>query len=508
MAYTSLYRQYRPNTFDAMIGQQHIIRTLKNTILSGSISHAYLFTGSRGTGKTSTAKIFARAINCISPLDDGSPCGKCAVCKQLEDQNSMDILEIDAASNNGVDEIRDLREKIKFPPVYGKYKVYIIDEVHMLSMAAFNALLKTLEEPPQHAVFILATTEVHKIPQTILSRCMRFDFRLLSTQELSDHLANIFKDINKPVEKEALREIAEAGDGSVRDMLSIADMCLSYSKEKITYDDVLEVLGACSPEMLIELVSYIVEENIPSALQLAGKMTSLGKSVELLSKDIAKTFRNIMYAKNCQNANKILCLPNDIYNKIAYLAKLANNDKLLRCTEIFVNLEASLRYTSSPKVIIEMAIVKACNVTVGLDTDSVILRLKEMEARVRELGQQVGLEKLVLSTENVWGYLLNVLQFQKSMSAAYTQASHVELSQLKIENGVLNIKVSKEGDASMLKYYLNDYENILKKRFFDLSKIQIVTDVTRDEMTKGIEELGELFGKENIKIIDTKTEKE
>ena len=192
MAYISLYRKFRPDSFTQMLGQEHIVRTLKNSILSGNISHAYLLTGTRGTGKTSTAKIFARAINCLNPNSDGSPCNECEVCKQLTQSNNMDILEFDAASNNGVDEIRDLREKIKYPPTYGKYKVYIIDEVHMLTTSAFNALLKTLEEPPAHAVFILATTEVHKIPQTILSRCMRFDFRLLSEQELTSHLVKIF----------------------------------------------------------------------------------------------------------------------------------------------------------------------------------------------------------------------------------------------------------------------------------------------------------------------------
>ena len=192
MAHVSLYRKYRPTSFDTMIGQRHIVRTLKNSILSGKVSHAYLFTGTRGTGKTTTAKIFARAINCLHPREDGSPCEVCEVCKALSAPNNFDIIEMDAASNNGVDDIRDLREKVKFPPSVGKYKVYIIDEVHMLSPSAFNALLKTLEEPPQHAVFILATTEVHKIPQTILSRCMRLDFKLLTTTELVDLLTKIF----------------------------------------------------------------------------------------------------------------------------------------------------------------------------------------------------------------------------------------------------------------------------------------------------------------------------
>ena len=242
MAHISLYRRYRPISFDEVIGQGHIVRTLVNQIKTDNISHAYLFTGTRGTGKTTVARIFARAINCENPVN-GNPCGKCSACVELQKPGNMDILEIDAASNSTVDEIRDLREKVKYPPVIGKYKVYIIDEVHMLSTSAFNALLKTLEEPPSHAVFILATTDVHKLPQTILSRCMRFDFKLLSVKDISDNLKRIFDDIGKKYSEEAINLIATSAEGSVRDSLSIADMCASYAGDTITYDDVLEVLG-------------------------------------------------------------------------------------------------------------------------------------------------------------------------------------------------------------------------------------------------------------------------
>ena len=227
-AYISLYRKYRPDSFSSMIGQEHIIRTLVNQIRKGAVSHAYLFTGSRGTGKTTTAKIFARAINCEHPLADGSPCGKCAACVALSQPANMDIVEMGAASNNGVDEIRYLLEKVKFAPVDGKYKVYIVDEVHMLTIQAFNALLKTLEEPPEHTVFILATTEVQKVPATILSRCQRFDFRLVPADKITALLGDIFEKEGKAYQKEALALIAEAGGGCVRDSLSLAEMCRSY----------------------------------------------------------------------------------------------------------------------------------------------------------------------------------------------------------------------------------------------------------------------------------------
>ena len=234
---TSIYRRFRPKTFDEVIGQDHIVRTLTNQIKTGNIGHAYLFTGTRGTGKTSCAKIFAKAVNCLNP-QNGSPCGECEVCKALNNQDSIDIIEIDAASNNGVDQIRDLAQKAYYRPTVARYKVYIIDEVHMLSISAFNALLKTLEEPPEHVIFILATTEVPKVPQTILSRCIRFDFRLVDVDVLVDHLKYVFDILKVKYDEKALVRIAMQGEGSVRDTLSIADMCKSYCADNITYEDI------------------------------------------------------------------------------------------------------------------------------------------------------------------------------------------------------------------------------------------------------------------------------
>ncbi|MBQ7643388.1 MAG: DNA polymerase III subunit gamma/tau, partial [Clostridia bacterium] len=252
MSYLALYRRYRPSGFDGLIGQEHIVKTLVNQIKTDRVGHAYLFCGARGTGKTSAAKIFARAINCLSPVN-GSPCGKCEVCKALSDGANLDILEMDAASNNKVENVREIRDKIQYPPVAGRYKVYIIDEVHMLTTEAFNALLKTLEEPPAHAVFILATTEVHKLPSTILSRCMRFDFRLIPTKKIAELIAGIYDENGKEYDREAITAIAAAGAGSIRDALSVADICISYGEGKLTYRDVLEVLGATDIDVINKL---------------------------------------------------------------------------------------------------------------------------------------------------------------------------------------------------------------------------------------------------------------
>ena len=254
----ALYRRYRPNDFESLIGQDHIVKTLVNQIKTDRIGHAYLFTGTRGTGKTSAAKIFAKAINCQSPIN-GSPCGKCDCCVALQDVSNIDVIEIDVASNNGVNEIRDLREKVQYPPVSCRYKVYIIDEVHMLTGAAFNALLKTLEEPPKHVVFILATTEAHKIPATILSRCMRFDFRLIPTEMIASQISKIYDEIGKEYESEAIMAIASAGEGSMRDALSIADTALSYGEGKLTYDEVAEILGSSKFEVLTSFVKAVLE---------------------------------------------------------------------------------------------------------------------------------------------------------------------------------------------------------------------------------------------------------
>ena len=274
--YLALYRKYRPTTFDGVIGQEHITTSLKNQIKNNAISHAYLFCGTRGTGKTSVAKIFAKSINCEHPVN-GSACGKCATCVALNDPSNLDIMEIDAASNNRVDEIRELREKVKYPPVNGKFKVYIIDEVHMLTDSAFNALLKTLEEPPKHVVFILATTEVQKLPATILSRCLRFDFKLVGQADLEQHLKRIFKDSQIEYDDAAVSLIARLGEGSVRDTLSIADMCVAYTNKNITYNAVLNAVGAIDKEILISLAGHILKGDVHNLLKELNEVIKTGK---------------------------------------------------------------------------------------------------------------------------------------------------------------------------------------------------------------------------------------
>lgn len=383
MAYTSLYRKYRPDSFDKVIGQDHIVRTLKNQIATDSIGHAYIFTGTRGTGKTSVAKIFARAVNCLHPVD-GSPCGKCENCLELASPSNFDILEIDAASNNSVDQIRELTDKINFPPTIGKYKVYIVDEVHMLSKAAFNALLKTLEEPPSHAIFILATTEIHQIPATILSRCLRFDFRLVPSAVIAKRIRFIFDDIGVKYESEAVDLIAQAGAGSVRDALSVADMCVSYCAGNVTYEGVLEVLGAADPKQLQKLASAIADGNVDEALKDVANFCDLGKSIPILAQDIATLFRNVLYIKNCSSAKALLALPESIYSALKDMADKYTTEKCMSVMKIMSGLEGEFRYSAQHRILFESAVVLAC---LGGDSDS---KVEELQMRVARLEKTIA----------------------------------------------------------------------------------------------------------------------
>ena len=381
MAYLALYRTFRPSSLDDVVRQEHIVTVLKNQIATEKVGHAYLFCGPRGTGKTSIAKIFAAAINCEKPVN-GSPCGKCATCKALADPANLDISEIDAASNNGVDEMRDLREKVQYPPVAGKYKVYIIDEVHMLSTGAFNALLKTLEEPPRHAVFILATTEASKIPATILSRCMRFDFKLIPQADLEERLKYVLDTIGKKYDMEAVSAIARAGAGSVRDMLSIADTCVSYASGKLTYEAVTSVLGSADFDGVAKMCEGILQGNAGVAFECAENFLSLGKSVGTLVKDVMNFLNSVTVAKTCRDGKNILALPDASYKRVAEIAKNTDGHRLLRALEIFAETEQNLKYSSSPRILFETAVMKAGMPALDYNFDALLARVAEIEKRL------------------------------------------------------------------------------------------------------------------------------
>ncbi len=352
MEHLALYRKYRPANFDEVVGQEHITQALKNQIASGSIGHAYLFTGSRGIGKTSIARILARAVNCLDN-QNGSPCGRCEICVKLEKQNDINIIEIDAASNNRVDDVRELREKVKFAPVDAKYKVYIIDEVHMLTDSAFNALLKTLEEPPKHVIFILATTEAHKLPATILSRCVRFDFRLVGLEELVGLLKKVFDSEEIEYDDEALKAIALAGEGSVRDTLSIADSVIAFCIGKVTLEGVQKVLGSTDESLMIEFFDKLQNKDIGGLLELVNALDEGGKNMSILVKDLSKHARNLLICKTCAKPNEILNMAEESFGRIKKQSDEFEERVLISYMQSFGGAENELRYTISPRLLLE-----------------------------------------------------------------------------------------------------------------------------------------------------------
>ncbi len=403
MNYIALYRKYRPQTFDDVIGQEHIISTLRNQILHNKVSHAYLFTGTRGTGKTSTAKIFARAVNCAQAVsNNGNPCGNCFVCNQ--GANNIDITEMDAASNNGVDYARDIREKVQYPPVNGRYKVYIIDEVHMLSQGAFNALLKTLEEPPEHALFILCTTEVHKIPATILSRCMRFDFRLVPTDMLAKHIAGIYDQEGKGYTAEAVNAIAQAGEGSVRDAVSIADRCYAIEGDRLTYDDVMAVLGVSSKNSIAALAKAVLNNDAAAILTETDKLVKQGKDIARLAKDLSLYFKDLLTVKLCPTAKQMLVLPDEIFAGLRDLANQTTTQKLLYAIDVLVGCDTTLRYALSPLMLFESALLKISSSSGEVDVEGLDRRLYRLEQQPQNMSTDT--QKLFIvdktSAQSIW----------------------------------------------------------------------------------------------------------
>ena len=381
MSYTALYRKYRSQNFDEIVGQKHIITSLTNQIKNNQVGHAYLFTGTRGTGKTSIAKIFAKAINCPHS-HNGNPCNKCEICESITSGSNVDILEIDAASNNRVDEIRELREKVKYPPVTCKYKVYIIDEVHMLTDSAFNALLKTLEEPPAYVVFILATTEVQKLPATILSRCLRFDFKLLTDEELEKHLKYVFEDSGIKYEKEALTLLAKLGNGSVRDTLSIADMCVAYSNKNVTYSSVIEAVGMTDRQTLKLISECLLAGDQGRLLSAINEVACAGKNLTQLAKDLVGYIRDILIVKTCKDYKDILKLSSDNISDLEALSKIATSEKLIEILTKLSSLDNDFRYSTSPRNLLEITLVSLCNFEMT-ELNDLKMQVKLLEKKIK-----------------------------------------------------------------------------------------------------------------------------
>lgn len=384
MAYTALYRKWRPMAFDEIVGQDAIVQTLLNQIQSGRIAHAYLFCGTRGTGKTSTAKIFARAVNCLSP-EGTLPCNICSNCLSILDETNMDVFEMDAASNNGVDDIRELREHVKYPPSSGRYKVYIIDEVHMLSKGAFNALLKTLEEPPAHILFILATTEPHKIPATIHSRCQRFDFKRVSYEAVTGVLEDICVKEGRTCEPEALRLIVQCSEGAMRDALSILDRCLSFEEGPLTHERVLSVLGLSGDQFLISLTEALLERNPDSVLQRVAYAISEGKDLNQLIRETVEFFRKLLLVQVSNQPEQLLDVSRETQATLNHLAQQAGTATLMGWLTQFSRLEAEAKWTPHPRALLEMGLIRLIYQSDAGSSELLQLRVDALEKRLEAL---------------------------------------------------------------------------------------------------------------------------
>ena len=389
MPYRALYRQWRPKDFSHVVGQRPIIETLRNQVINDRIAHAYLFCGSRGTGKTSTAKILARAINCEHP-NNGDPCGECPNCVRMENDESLDVVEIDAASNNGVDEMRDLRDTVKYPPQFGKYKVYIIDEVHMLSTSAFNALLKTLEEPPAHIVFILATTEPQKLPETILSRCQRFDFGRIAVTDIQERLREAADGSGAKVSNGALMVIARAAEGGMRDALSILDMCLGYGSE-ITEETVRNILGTCDQAFLFGFTEALAHENTGELFRMIDLFMRDGRDPSVLIKDISNHIRTLLLAKCCPDEmSEILDLTEEDSKEFIRQAETFTITRLMTILDLFMNAETEMRFSSSPRLTLENVSLKCCIRTGETDSKALNDRISELENKIKEMQDRLA----------------------------------------------------------------------------------------------------------------------
>ena len=384
MSYVALYRKFRPAEFSEVKGQEHIVTTLQNQIKANRIGHAYLFCGTRGTGKTSIAKIFAKAVNCERPVD-GSPCGECETCKSIAAGTSMNVIEIDAASNNGVDNIREIRENVAYSPTEGKYKVYIIDEVHMLSIGAFNALLKTLEEPPEYVIFILATTEAHKIPITILSRCQRYDFKRITAETICSRLAELMEQESVEVEEKALRYIAKAADGSMRDALSLLDQCIAfYLGKKLTYDNVLEVLGALDTDVYSSLLRKIIGRDIPGVMADVESIVMQGRELSQFVTEFIQYLRNLLFVQSADHLEDFLEVSTENLAQLQEEAGMIDAESLMRYIRIFSELSGQIKYSTQKRVLVEVALIKLCKPQMEKNYDSILERLKTIESQLEK----------------------------------------------------------------------------------------------------------------------------
>ena len=462
----ALYRVYRPKNFSDVIGQEHIVRTIKNQIENNNVGHAYLFCGTRGTGKTSTAKIFSRAVNCTN-LHNDEPCNECENCREILEDKTMDVVEIDAASNNSVDDIRELRENVKYSPAKAKYKVYIIDEVHMLSQGAFNALLKTLEEPPSYVIFILATTEPHKIPATILSRCQRFDFKRVTVKDISSRMRYICEKEGIEADEKALNLIARNSQGALRDALSILDQCISFEGNKISYNDVIELLGSVNIEQLFDLAESIIKEDTRKSLQILNDFIIWGKDVRNLVNDLIDHFRNLMVCKISNDLDEIISLPEETIDLLKQQAETIDTNNLIRILNILSETQDGMKISSNPRVLMEVTMMKIAQPMFDESKEALIKRIENLEQKIESGNIKVNHISTNQTVDN-----FNENNQQNNNTVEKQEDENIEYENLKGDD----IKLVEKSWKKILQKMKEDKNQVIRALLQDVDSFNISED--------------------------------
>lgn len=540
MGYTALYREWRPRTFEEVVGQEHITLTLKNQMKNNRIAHAYLFCGTRGTGKTSTAKIFSKAVNCLNP-QDGEPCNECDMCKKINAGLAIDVSEMDAASHNKVDDIRDLIEEVKYPPREGKYKVYIMDEAHMLTQGAVNAFLKTLEEPPEKVVFILATTDPQKLPITILSRCQRFDFKRIKSDDIFQRLIKITKEQGIFADNKSLSLIARMSDGAMRDALSILDQSISMGNGKVDYDQVINMLGLVTNDNLLKLTNAIIDKDIENSIRIIDDVVYAGKDINLFIKDMIHHMRNLMMVKVSQNPEDVLDMSEENINFLKEQSKKIRIEEIMRCIRILQECEEQSKWSKQVRIYLELAIIKMCKIEYDTSKEVLLSRLNKLEKIIKEGNitidtnisniknqfaenksvkkvsslneQRLNLKEEILEVnsnskitiEDVKKSWKDILEIFKAKRHMVLYASLITGNVIQCKGGVITIKYDQQYAFNIKRLEKEDSRKIVEEIFSHELKenVRIKYIVDKKEEKKSPEEiLKEAFGEDLVEIID------
>lgn len=540
MAYTALYREWRPKTFDEVVGQSHVTTTLKNQIKNNRIAHAYLLCGTRGTGKTSTAKIFAKAVNCLDSKD-GEPCNECEMCKKITNGLAIDVSEIDAASHNKVDDIRDLIEEVKYPPREGKHKVYIMDEAHMLTQGAVNAFLKTLEEPPEKVIFILATTDPQKLPITILSRCQRFDFKRIKSDDVFERLVKITNEQESSADNKSLQLIARMSDGAMRDALSILDQAISMGNGTVDYEQVINMLGLVTNENLLKLADNIIDKNVETSMRIIDDIVYGGKDINLFIKDMIHHMRNLMMVKISQKPEEVLDMSEENIELIKKQSAKIRIEEIMRCIRIFQESEEQAKWSSQSRIYLELAVIKMCKVEYDTSKEVLLARINKLENMIKEGNIQVKLNNVEstnnkpdvktakapilkskvskeyepvaemntdskLTVEDIKKSWKDILEVFKARRLMVIYASLITGRIESCINGIIEIKYEQQYAFNISRLQKDDNRKIIEDVFSEALKerVRIKYTVDKNEENEKTPEqiLKETFGEDLVEIID------